>query len=190
MQQLILLVLIGYISGSIPSGKLLGLARGIDIQKRGSGNIGFANAVRVLGWPLGLCVLFFDVTKGALPVLLAGQYVDERAQLLVGLAAIFGHIYPLWLKFHGGKGVATGLGVLLALNPPVALLGFAGYCLVFAFTRVSGLASVAGSWLLLPASWLLDPSLFWFCCLLALLASYTHRENLHFHYKQMAKKQL
>src|SRR4051812_28575572 len=109
MVQILALALLGYLLGSIPFGKLLGLMRSIDIQKRGSGNIGFANAVRVLGWKMAVLVLAGDVLKGCAAVLIANQYLSQTGVLVVGVAALLGHVFPVWLHFKGGKGIATGL---------------------------------------------------------------------------------
>lgn len=174
----VVLTVFAYLCGSVPFGKLLGRLRGIDIQKRGSGNIGFANAVRVLGWKLGLLVLAGDVGKGFLPAAIAVQQLGFRQQLIVGLAAVAGHIFPVWLKFRGGKGIATGLGVTLAFSPVLGGLGLAVYCLAFAGLRQSGPSSVLGAWSVPLFCLALDPRYAAFYCLLALVATWTHRRNI------------
>src|SRR5258708_5216306 len=98
----LLLVGIAYLLGSIPFGKLIGKRHGIDIQKHGSGNIGFANVRRTLGWQAGLIVLTGDILKGFIPVLIARQYLSTYQVLVVALVAMLGHIFPIWLKFNGG----------------------------------------------------------------------------------------
>jgi glycerol-3-phosphate acyltransferase PlsY len=143
---LLALVLLGYLAGSIPFGVLLTRwLRGVDVRKGGSGNIGATNVTRVAGKKLGAVVLLLDALKGALPVglalwLLPAQF---RAHALVGLAAVLGHVYPVWLKLRGGKGVATALGVLLVLVPLAALAGASVYALVVAAWRVSSLGSLS-----------------------------------------------
>ena len=119
------LVLLGYLSGSIPFGLLVvRAARGVDVRGQGSGNIGATNVARVAGKGLGVRVLVLDALKGALPVLLA-RAVEPTPLVpaLVGAAAFAGHVAPPWLGFRGGKGVATALGVLAVLAPRAALAG-------------------------------------------------------------------
>ncbi|XXF79526.1 glycerol-3-phosphate 1-O-acyltransferase PlsY [Myxococcaceae bacterium GXIMD 01537] len=139
------LVLLGYLAGSIPFGVLLTRwLRGVDVRSGGSGNIGATNVTRVAGKKVGAVVLLLDALKGALPVGLALWLMPglPRAHVLVGLAAVLGHVYPVWLKLRGGKGVATALGVLLVLVPWAALAGAAMYVGVVAAWRVSSLGSL------------------------------------------------
>jgi glycerol-3-phosphate acyltransferase PlsY len=150
------LVLLGYLAGSIPFGVLLTRwLRGVDVRDSGSGNIGATNVTRVAGKRLGAVVLLLDALKGALPVglslvLLPGAPLVHAG---VGLAAVLGHVYPVWLKLNGGKGVATALGVLCVLVPTAALAGAAIYALVVAKWRVSSLGSlIAGVTAILTAS--------------------------------------
>jgi len=142
---LALFVLLGYVAGSIPFGVLVTRwARGVDVRAEGSGNIGATNVARVAGKKLGVLVLALDALKGLLPVVLALRMLPDspRAHVAVGLAAFLGHCYPVWLKFRGGKGVATALGVLLVLVPLAALAGAAVYGLVLVVTRMSSLGSL------------------------------------------------
>nr|WP_217911818.1 glycerol-3-phosphate 1-O-acyltransferase PlsY [Myxococcus sp. AM011] len=138
--------MLGYLAGSIPFGVLLTRwLRGVDVRQSGSGNIGATNVTRVAGKKLGALVLVLDAVKGALPVALALRLVPDlpTVHVLVGLAAVLGHVYPVWLKLHGGKGVATALGVLLVLAPLAALAAGAAYISIFAVWRVSSLGSLA-----------------------------------------------
>lgn len=178
--QIISLIIIGYILGSIPTGKILGYVKGIDIQKKGSGNIGFANAVRVLGWPAGIIVLIVDVLKGFIPVYLAKYFLDATLlqQMIIGLAPIIGHAYPVWLRFRGGKSIATGFGVLIALNVYIALFGFLMYLLVFAISKKSAMGSLAAAWALPIIALALQPILCLYFVILAFFATYTHRVNI------------
>jgi glycerol-3-phosphate acyltransferase PlsY len=141
-------LLLGYLAGSIPFGVLVTRwTRGVDVREQGSGNIGATNVARVAGKKLGVLVLVLDALKGALPVVLALRMMpdDPRLHAAVGFAAFLGHCYPVWLRFRGGKGVATALGVLLVLAPLAALAGAAVYGLVLVTTRMSSLGSlVAG----------------------------------------------
>ena len=130
----ILLTILAYLVGSIPSGFILGRLAGIDVRDAGSGNIGATNVARVLGKGRGLLTLLADVAKGFVPVLIGQRLGLSDTQLaLVAFAAFLGHLYPVFLKFHGGKGVATAFGGLLALAPlaaPVMILvfGVAAFC--------------------------------------------------------------
>lgn len=139
------LVLLGYLAGSIPFGVLVTRwARGVDVRTEGSGNIGATNVARVAGKKLGVLVLALDAVKGALPVVLALRMMPDspRVHVAVGVAAFLGHCFPVWLKFRGGKGVATALGVLLVLVPLAGLVGAGVYGLVLVTTRVSSLGSL------------------------------------------------
>lgn len=175
-----------YLSGSIPFAKLVGLYHGIDIQKKGSGNIGFANTVRVLGWQSGLIVLVGDSMKGYLPVALAAGLFSINWLALIGLCAIIGHIFPVWLKFRGGKGIATGLGITLALQPTAALFGLGIYVTALLLTRKSAIGSVLAAWSI--PGWCLAASspLAWFYLGLAVFATWTHRDNI----RQLTKKKI
>lgn len=140
------LVVLGYLAGSIPFGVLLTRwLRGVDVRQKGSGNIGATNVTRVAGKKLGAVVLLLDALKGALPVALALRLLPGQPMLhvLVGLSAVLGHVYPVWLKLHGGKGVATALGVLVVLVPFAALAAALVYALILAVWRVSSLGSLA-----------------------------------------------
>ncbi len=142
------LVVAAYFSGSVPFGLLLARAvAGKDVRAEGSGNIGATNVARVVGKKLGAVVLVLDALKGAIPViaaqhLLLGEPLWHDA---VGLAAFFGHVFPVWLKFKGGKGVATALGVLVVLLPWAALAGFVVWVIVLAIFRVSSIGSLLGA---------------------------------------------
>jgi glycerol-3-phosphate acyltransferase PlsY len=140
------LLLLGYLAGSLPFGVwVTRWARGVDVREQGSGNIGATNVARVAGKKLGVLVLVLDAAKGALPVMLALRMLPDspRTHVAVGFAAFLGHCFPVWLKFRGGKGVATAAGVLLVLVPFAAFAGFAVYGLILATTRVSSLGSLS-----------------------------------------------
>jgi len=139
-----------YLAGSIPFGLLAGrFVAGVDIRRRGSGNIGATNVARVLGAPWGVLVLVLDFLKGALPtwgfpLLMAGPggAVSEHLRVACGIAAVVGHMFPCWLRFRGGKGVATGAGVVLVLSPWATLAAVAVFAFVFAVSRVVSAASM------------------------------------------------
>ena len=108
------LVVLGYLSGSVPYGAVLAKwIKGVDVRHAGSGNIGATNVARVAGRKLGVLVLILDAAKGAIPVVLS-QWITEKPEIhaAVGLAAFLGHVFPIWLRFRGGKGVATAFGVI------------------------------------------------------------------------------
>lgn len=170
-----------YLLGSVPPGKIYGwYFRGIDIQAQGSGNIGFANACRVLGAKLGVLVLISDVLKSFLPLLIAKTIfgASQQTLLILGLIAVIGHVYPVWLNFKGGKGIATGFGVVLVLAPLLALIGLVVYCLGFAVTKKSAVASLLAAWSLPFLALVIQPDLVFFMVVFALFATYTHRSNI------------
>ncbi len=185
------LLLIAYLIGSIPTSFILGkLLRGIDLREHGSRNVGATNAMRVLGKPVGIAVLIMDAAKGFFPTLLFLRITGESASgflsredqaLCIGLAAVIGHIFTLFLKSKGGKGVATGIGVYLALAPKALLLTF-GICLILvASTRYVSLGSLTGA-ILLPIFLLLvgprSLPLVILTVLLGGLVIWRHRENI------------
>ena len=139
-------VIIGYVCGSIPFGLLLTKAAGLgDVRNIGSGNIGATNVLRTGNKKIAALTLFLDGLKGAVPVLLLTHFGGPQAGMIAGLAAMAGHIFPVWLGFKGGKGVATSLGVLFGLYWPLGLI-FIGIWLALAFTfRISSLAALVTS---------------------------------------------
>lgn len=177
MIQSLVVGVIAYICGSIPFAKIIGLHYGIDIQKRGSGNIGFANVLRVLGWKAAIPVLILDVTKGFLPTFLAYNLFGATTAYFIGFLAVIGHLAPIWLKFHGGKGVSTSLGVLLAVTPIVGLVGFLVYVLASIIVKKSSLASLVAGFAVLTTGVLLYPALWWAYTALLLSATFKLRNN-------------
>ncbi|HWH68720.1 MAG TPA: glycerol-3-phosphate 1-O-acyltransferase PlsY [Candidatus Sulfotelmatobacter sp.] len=157
----ILTALGAYLLGSIPTGFLVAKARGLDIRAVGSGNIGATNVFRILGTAPGIFVLLTDALKGWLAVaVLAGLVGDwmqvaansplrEWLRILAGVCAILGHNYTCWLRFKGGKGIATSAGVLIALVPWALLISLGVFCLVLGLSRYVSLASIAAA-LVLP----------------------------------------
>jgi acyl phosphate:glycerol-3-phosphate acyltransferase len=142
-----LLCAAAYLAGSIPFGALLARLKGIDLRQVGSGNIGATNVARAMGKGWAVAVLAADACKGFVPVWLGRHFgLSATAIALAGAAAIIGHTFTLFLRGRGGKGVATSLGVALALSPVAALVGFVAYVLVFAATRLSSLGSLLGVW--------------------------------------------
>ena len=143
-----LLVLLGYALGSIPFGYLLVRTRsGGDVRAMGSGNIGATNVARTSGWSVGAATLVLDAAKGFFAVWLAGHFSDGNIRLMMyaGLAAILGHVFPVWLKFSGGKGVATALGVFIVISWPAVAAAVAIFALVVIFWRYVSLASISAA---------------------------------------------
>jgi len=144
-------LLLGYLLGSIPSGFLAGKwCKGLDLRTIGSGSTGATNVLRNVGKKPALAVFLVDVAKGAAAVLLAGLLNPTSAlidwiQVLAGLAALSGHIWPVWLGFKGGKAVATGFGMFLGLSWPVGLACFGMFMAVFSISRIVSLASVVAA---------------------------------------------
>ena len=140
-------LLLGYLLGSLPSGFLAGQwCKGIDLRTIGSGSTGATNVLRNVGKGPALVVFLLDVGKGALAVLLAKQVgLNDWLQVLTGLAALAGHIWPVWLGWKGGKAVATGLGLFLGLAWPVGLASLGIFLAVISIFRIVSLSSVAAA---------------------------------------------
>lgn len=181
------LVAIAYLSGSVPYGLLLTRKlTGVDVRTIGSGNIGATNAARAGGRGLGLLVLALDVGKAVVPVLAArallrGAPAADLWLTAVACAAFAGHVYPVWLRFHGGKGVATGLGIFVVLAPWAALAGLTAYALVYGTTRTSSLGSLTGTVLCCATTFLLwgpRSPIPWAGLFIALVVIWRHRENI------------
>ena len=183
-----ILAVAAYLVGSIPTGFLVAKAKGIDIRAVGSGNIGATNAFRVLGKGAGSFVLLFDVFKGwaavmlLVPLFTRMNLCDDResVRLLAGLSAVLGHNYTCWLKFKGGKGIATSSGVLLAWMPPVFLTILAVWIVTFYASKYVSLASIAAA-VALPISalaWRSSWTYFGVSLCLAVLAIYKHKPNI------------
>ena len=146
MTARVVLIVLAYLLGSVPSGYVLGKLAGIDVRNVGSGNIGATNVARAVGKWQGALTLVADATKGFLPVLIAIQLVfDPFAIACTAAAAFLGHIYPLFLKFQGGKGVATAFGALLAITPLATLVLLAVFALVAFCSRIVSLSAMAAA---------------------------------------------
>ena len=180
----------GYLLGSIPFGFVVAKARGIDIRSAGSGNIGATNALRVLGKPAGVFVLLMDALKGFGAVwlcweILEGLHVAEStiqtARIIAGIGAVLGHNYTCWLKFKGGKGIATTAGVYLALAPWAVLIGLIVFIVAVVVTRYVSVGSMAAAVALPVTIWVMSPNNLFLCIvstLLGLLAIYKHKGNI------------
>jgi glycerol-3-phosphate acyltransferase PlsY len=172
--------LIGYLLGSIPFGMVLTRLAGTqDLRSIGSGNIGATNVLRTGRKGLAAATLLGDMLKGTVAVQIAGYYGGPTAAMLAALGAFLGHLFPVWLKFRGGKGVATYIGVLLGLFWPAALI-FAVIWLGTAYTsRYSSLSALIAAFVTPPFLWLFgQPALASLFAVLTLLLFYMHRENI------------
>ncbi|MHB8109638.1 MAG: glycerol-3-phosphate 1-O-acyltransferase PlsY [Syntrophorhabdaceae bacterium] len=142
----VILVVFAYFIGSIPVGVILGKLKGIDPRKSGSGNIGATNVMRAGGKKLGVITLLCDAAKGFIPVMAAMMMgLPDSIVAIAGLMVFLGHVFPVFLKFKGGKGVATALGVYLAVGPWVILGAFVLFVIVFVVWRYVSLASLVGA---------------------------------------------
>jgi glycerol-3-phosphate acyltransferase PlsY len=175
----LLIILFAYIIGSTPFGLILTRAAGLgDVRKIGSGSIGATNVLRTGNKKLALATLLLDAAKGAVPVLWIEAYGHGGVHL-AALAAFLGHLYPFWLGFKGGKGVATGVGVLLALSWPVGLIACAIWLIVALIGRISSLAALVTA--------AIAPALAWHfstrdttatVLIMAVLVFWKHRANI------------
>ncbi|MDH3329998.1 MAG: glycerol-3-phosphate 1-O-acyltransferase PlsY [Desulfobulbaceae bacterium] len=157
----IILILISYLIGAIPFGLLLSMGSGVDIRSAGSRNIGATNVGRLLGKKLGIMTLLADIAKGFLPMYIAGHLLSDipDRNIMIGLcgaATVMGHMFPVYLGFKGGKGVATGLGVFLYLAPSAVLFCIAVFAATLAASGFVSLASLLGSLSVLPVLWYLQ----------------------------------
>ena len=194
MLSLAAVALLGYLLGSIPAGYLAGRIAGIDIRKVGSGNIGATNVTRRLGRRYGYFVFVVDFAKGTLAVcasVLLGRYVGTEMTTtqiygIVGATCcVLGHVFPVWLGFKGGKGVATFAGALFGLMPLAAAIGVAVWVITFEVTRYVSIASITTA-VLLPLTVLAltharhtnGMALFYFTLCLAAVVIFRHRSNL------------
>jgi glycerol-3-phosphate acyltransferase PlsY len=176
------LVLAGaYLLGAIPFSFLVARWRGVDVRRVGSGNVGATNVMRSAGWAAGVLALLLDAVKGAAAAIVASR-IDEAPALpaLAAVAAVLGHVFPVWLRFQGGKGVATGLGAFLPLAPLAAGIGVAVFAAVVAATRYVSLASILGAVALAAAAFVTQPNLATACAaaFCAALIAVKHRGNI------------
>jgi acyl phosphate:glycerol-3-phosphate acyltransferase len=191
---LIIAAAVGYLLGSCPTGLLICNALGVDIRKQGSGNIGATNVLRVVGKKWGYTVFALDALKGLLAVLIAfavSRWITPEARrpeliaIVAGIACVLGHTFPVWLRFHGGKGVATSAGVLLGLMPIAVLSVFVIWLLLFQISRYVSVASIGAAAALpvfvaiyLHLRILKGPVLLPFSILIATVVVWRHRSNV------------
>ena len=145
--MIVVLMIVAYILGSIPNALWIGkVFKGIDVREHGSKNTGSTNAARVLGAKLGILTLILDISKGAIPTLIATMLLESSISvILVGICAILGHSFSIFMKFKGGKAVATTVGVFIVLVPGAILLAAVIFFLVFGITRYVSLSSMIGA---------------------------------------------
>ena len=176
-------VVLAYLAGSFPTSYLVARMRGIDLRAHGSGNLGATNTFRVLGAWAAIPVLIIDVLKGLGP---ATWFVawdgtgDTRLAVVYGLAAIIGHVWSVFLRFRGGKGIATGAGVLLALAPVTTMVALFVWIGIVSLTRMVSAASLAAASLVPLLAWMMDQPTHTvvFCLVIAVFVWWTHRENV------------
>ena len=190
MPAFIVIAVTAYLLGSIPTGYLVARAKGIDIRTIGSGNIGAANAFRILGKPAGIFVLVADGLKGFAACAWLADFVIqlfavapdqiENLRIVAGISAVLGHNFTCWLKFKGGKGIATSAGVYFALAPLAAGISLGTWMVVFVLSRYVSVASIAAAAALPTAVWLTKDSRFLgiVTTVLGLLAIFKHRGNI------------
>ena len=190
---IVVVAVCSYLLGSIPSGYITGRFAGVDVRKHGSGNIGATNVLRILGKKYGYVVFFFDALKGFLAVRLAvfaaeqfgaAQRYTDWFGILAAVMCVLGHTFPVWLKFKGGKGVATSAGVMLGLAPIATVVAVFVWITVFEMTRYVSVASVAGAVALPAAIGILlklhltnSVPIFYSAIVLAAVVCWRHRSN-------------
>lgn len=184
MSHLVPWILASYFLGAIPTSWLVvRLVKGQDLRTLGSGNLGATNLYRQLGWAFAIPVALFDVAKGAIPVVVFGPRAGggDVLPLLLGVAAVFGHVFSVFVRFKGGKGVATGAGVVLGLAPLAIPVSLAVWVVAVWLTGYVSLGSILAAAALPPAVWLLHPErrdLLWLFVVLAALIVVLHHQNI------------
>jgi glycerol-3-phosphate acyltransferase PlsY len=175
---LIAALIIAYLLGNISPAILLGKMAGVDIKKEGSGNAGTTNTLRVLGKKAAVLTLLIDVGKGIVAVLIGQGLAGEQAAMACGLLAFVGHIWPVFFHFKGGKGVATAFGVVLALEPLLALIGLGIMVVTVLITRRVSAGSVITAIALPFIGNLINPDHIWWTLIMAVIILYKHSSNI------------
>jgi glycerol-3-phosphate acyltransferase PlsY len=182
--QIVAAFLASYLLGAIPTSFIVARrARGLDLRTVGSGSLGATNLFRVLGWRYAVPVAVFDALKGATPVAIFGPLVglSTTGTLLLGITAVFGHVYSVFVSFKGGKGVATSAGVILGFAPGAFGVTFAVWGAILTLSGYVSLASITAALVLPAAIWLVQPSrrntVLWFAGL-AVVVIWMHRANI------------
>ena len=181
------LIPLGYVIGATPFGFLAGKAKGVDIREHGSGNIGATNVMRILGKPVGYSILFLDILKGLLPVLLA-RFLGESSviEIATAIACILGHNYTFWLGFKGGKGIATTAGAVIPILPIPILAAIVAWLITLKISRYVSVASITAAITipttvvvhsLISGEW--NPPVLGLALFVCILAIWKHRSNIH-----------
>jgi glycerol-3-phosphate acyltransferase PlsY len=175
-----LVLVLAYLLGSIPSGYLAGRLRGVDIRATGSRNVGATNVFRTLGRGIGIAVMAADIAKGLVAVLIARALVDDPWPLIAAGVAVAGHVFPVWLRFRGGKGVAVAAGALIGVMPLVSATLVALWLAIVLVTRYVSVASMVSALALTPLAWAygLDRPRIILAGLVSLAILVRHRANL------------
>jgi glycerol-3-phosphate acyltransferase PlsY len=179
-----LALLASYLLGAIPTSYLAGkFFRGIDLRQHGSGNLGATNLYRTLGAKFAVPVALFDMAKGAVPVMVIAPLVSSSRYfaVLCGIMAVLGHVFSVFVRFRGGKGVATASGVMLGLTPWAVLVALAVWLIVLRLSGYVSLGSMVGAIVLPVAAWFLHPlqrDIIWIQVLVALAIIWLHRANI------------
>ena len=194
--NLIIFFIVVYLFGAVPWGFIIGKIKGIDIRKNGSGNIGATNITRTLGKPWGIFCFVLDFLKGLIPVLCTKTFIASMLNIpnnllgitiiIVVLTTIMGHIFPIYLKFKGGKGVATGTGALIAITPFAIICGLIIWVIIFKISRYVSIASIIAAisvavltiFFSAMGFYRVPISLQYFVVLLAIFAIYKHTSNI------------
>ena len=175
------LFILAYLVGSIPNALWIGkMFKNIDVREFGSGNVGATKATRVLGWKLGVMVLIFDAFKGMIFIIIARKFgLSDIYVVLIGLAAILGHSYSIYLKFKGGKAVATSLGVMLVLIPKVVMILIIVFLLIVIISGYVSLASISVAGLLPILSYIMYNNIIALLSLVVgILVIWRHKSNI------------
>jgi glycerol-3-phosphate acyltransferase PlsY len=178
-----LLLLAAYLLGALPTSHIVGRLHGIDLRQHGSGNLGATNAFRVLGWKAALPIFIVDIAKGWFPAFWFPRWDGLPSPdwaLAYGASAIVGHVYSVYVRFRGGKGVATSAGVLLAIAPAAAGIGLAVWIMIVSLTGFVSLASMAAAVVVAIAVGVLRGAgpVFWLTAALAGFVVFAHRANI------------
>lgn len=167
-----------YLIGNISPSILLGRAHGIDIRKEGSGNAGTTNVLRVLGKKAAAATLIIDILKGTVAVVLAGLVAGQQAAMVCVVAVMVGHVWPVFFRFKGGKGVATAFGALCGLNPALGFSCLGVVVIVVLLTKRMSAGSITGAILFPVLAYFLEPDFIIAGSILALIVLWKHRSNI------------
>lgn len=174
---MIIAIAIAYLLGNISPAILIGKAHGVDVRKEGSGNAGTTNVLRLLGKKAAAATLLIDILKGVVAVII-GNIFDPRIGMMCALAVFLGHIWPVFFKFKGGKGAATGFGAVLAVSPPLGLCVIIVAAVLVLITKRMSVGSLAAAISLPALSLLFVPEFFWIAIVMMAISVFKHRANI------------